>query len=339
MVYGIDLKSIGRKPLWVRVPPRAHPDFAQCKQNSMKEFSLKIGPDKTGSRLDKFLRENFPQFSRHWLQKLIKEGLVLLNAQQTEPSAILKNQDIVNIVLKAPAEASLEPDSKVRFEVIYENDDVAIISKPAGLVVHPSETVKNKTLVNGLLARWPEIEGVGEDSLRPGLVHRLDKETSGLLIIAKNSRSYAWLKNQFQKRLVIKRYLALVHGVVKKDNGIIEAPIMRSPSQAVKQTIGGEKGAITFYVVKKRYKGFTLVEVQPKTGRRHQIRVHFAYIGHSVVGDEKYTPRSLKNRLQTRVIRHFLHAYYLELDLPNGEHKIFEIPLPKSMDDVLKSLK
>ena len=305
----------------------------------MSKFTLTIGPDKSGTRLDKFLREQFSQFSRHWLQKLIKDGLVLRNGQRTEPSVILKNQDALQIVLSLPPKISLEPDPKVRFEIVYENPDVIIINKPAGLVVHPSDTVKSKTLVNGLLARWPEIEGVGEDPLRPGLVHRLDKETSGLLIVAKNNKAYEWLKNQFQKRRVIKRYLALVHGVIKDENGMLEAPIMRSPTQAIKQTIGGTKDAVTFYTVKKRFSEFTLIEAQPKTGRRHQIRIHLAHFGHPVVGDERYTPRSLRGRLKTNLIRHFLHAYYLEIDLPNGEHKIFEIPLPESLQAILEKLK
>ncbi|RJQ13756.1 RluA family pseudouridine synthase [Candidatus Parcubacteria bacterium] len=305
----------------------------------MGEFTLTITDQESGSRLDKFLREKFSEFSRHWLQNLIREQFVLVNGRKTEPSYILRNQDVIHIVLRSPQPISLEADQKIRFEIIYEDKDCIVINKPAGLVVHPSETTKNKTLVNGLLARWPQIEGVGEDPLRPGIVHRLDKETSGLLIIAKIQQAYEHLKFQFQNRLVVKRYLALVHGIIKDDFGVIEAPIMRSETTGVKQTIGGTKNATTFYKVRKRYKEFTFLELQPRTGRKHQIRVHCAYIGHPVVGDEKYTSKSLQETLRTNLIRHFLHAHYLELEVPSNKDKIFEADLPESLEAILKKLR
>lgn len=290
-------------------------------------------------RLDKFLRETFPEFSRHWMQKLIKESSVLVNGASSEPSYVLRLNDVVRIALRSPDRPSIEPDAKIRFEVVYEDNDIVVINKPSGLVTHPSDTTKNKTLVNGLLARWPEIDGAGEDPMRPGIVHRLDKDTSGLLVVAKHIRAFEYLKRQFQERKIIKRYIALVEGVVKQDDGVVDAPIMRDPRHAVKQSIGGEKNAITFYKVKKRFKKFTLLIVQPKTGRRHQIRVHCSFIGHPVAGDTKYGAYPLPEVVHTNLLRYFLHAYYLELDIPNGQHKIFEIPLSDSLENILKKIK
>jgi len=216
-------------------------------------------------------------------------------------------------------------------KIIYEDKDVLAINKPAGLLVHGPNS-----LVDWLLKKYPEIKDVGEDSIRPGIVHRLDKDTSGVLLVAKNQKAFEYLKEQFQNRKIKKKYIALVEGNIKDSNGIIDLPIGKSKKDFRKKSstgkiVGKIREAITEYKVLKRFKNFTLVEVFPKTGRTHQIRVHFKAINHPVAGDKLYGRQNNLNR-------QFLHASSLEFNLPNGARIKLEADLPEDLKNFLNML-
>lgn len=302
----------------------------------MPKFFVIIPKDK-GKRLDRFLAEKFPKFSRSWLQKLISQEKILVNSKPVKPRYLLKENDKIRAQVSAPEKIKLELDESIKFKIIYEDKDVIVIDKPAGLVVHPSESCKSGTLVNGLLSYYPGIKNVGEDTSRPGIVHRLDKDTSGLMVVAKNNQALQYLKRQFKSRKVEKRYIALVIGQLKADSGVIDKPVARSKRDPEKMTvtISGRR-AETFYRVIKRFKNYTLVEAAPKTGRMHQIRVHFKSIRHPLAGDKVYgfkrqpCPRGLK--------RQFLHAQCLKFNLPDGRVKEFRSPLTKELEGVLNNL-
>lgn len=303
-------------------------------------------------RLDKFLVGRFSDKSRAFLQKLIKEGNILVNSKAAKQGYVLKENDEISINFPQKLEMSLEADPEIKFEVLYEDDDVIVVNKPAGLSVHPSENETAGTLVNGLLFKYPEIRDVGDQStdkqeagLRPGIVHRLDKDTSGVMVVARNNNAFQFLKNQFKEKKAVKKYVALVAGKIYKESGTIALPIARKrklPTKQVavkseKQARGKIREAITEYRVIRNIdlqgKIFTLVEAMPKTGRMHQIRVHFSAIGHPLAGDLKY---GSKNQVALPGLdRHFLHAKSLEIDLPGGKRKTFEAPLPKSLEKVL----
>lgn len=299
-------------------------------------YSFTITKDFSNFRLDKFLALQFPQFSRAYIQKLISDGKVTINKKIVKSNYQLKQGDLIKVNIVPPTKISLRPDSSIKLDIIYEDNDIIIINKPAGLVVHPSATHKSKTLVNVLLSYFPEIKNVGEDPLRPGIVHRLDKDTSGLMVVAKHNESFQYLKNIFKNREVEKKYLALIRGNLPDISGQINLKIFRSKSSPTKQTTGKSKGreALTYYKVIKRFKGYDLAEAFPKTGRMHQIRVHFNAIGHPVAGDKKY---GRKNQIEG-LHRHFLHSYYLKFQLPNGQIKEFQVALPDDLEKVLKTL-
>lgn len=235
----------------------------------------------------------------------------------------------------------LKPNPSIKLKIIFEDKDVIVLDKPAGLLVHPIRD-ENNTLVNGLLAHYPAIKNVGDPpsgGLRPGIVHRLDKDTSGLLVAAKNNDSFQYLKKQFQERKIQKKYLALVHGKVKDEKGTITKVISASKNDYRRKTTfldDKAKRAITKYRVIKYFKDFTLLEAAPETGRTHQIRVHLASIGHPIAGDQQYKfkrqipPKNLK--------RQFLHARCLKFRLPNGKMVEFKSELPSDLKKVLDFL-
>lgn len=247
-------------------------------------------------------------------------------------------------------EINLEPDFSVPLDVIYEDKDIIVLNKQAGISVHPSINEPRGTLVNALVAKCPELIDVGEDPVRPGIIHRLDKDTSGILVVAKNQKTFEFLKNEWQEGRVTKKYLTLVCGHLKSDEGTIESELARSPKDFRKRVIvkPGKKAlvgksAITNYKVIKKYPppfggrvgGYSLVEVFPKTGRMHQIRVHMASLGAPVAGDKVYG----KNKTAPEGLsRQFLHAYYLKFSLPNGKSRAFEADLPADLSSVLTKL-
>lgn len=301
-----------------------------------------IGKNETGTRLDKFLKDKFPDMSRGSLQKFIQSGFISVNGKPTPKTSYLLKTDDKIIVLEFPQspELSNQPDASISLNIVYENNDIIVIDKPAGLVVHPSDSTPKGTLVNALMAKYPEIKNVGEDPLRPGIVHRLDKDTSGLIVAAKNNPAFQFLKNQFQNRDAAKKYIALVSGKIKEQRGIISASIGRFKTKQIivdsakkGQEIKKSRPAITEYEVIKYINNYTLVSAMPKTGRMHQLRVHFAYIGHPIIGDQKYGHKKERGLLN----RQFLHASELTLKLPDGKIKTFTSELPKDLKEFLSS--
>lgn len=300
-------------------------------------FSLTATEAEKGKRLDKVLAVYLAGRSRNVLQKAIEAGEIVVNGKKTKKDRILKIGDVVEGALAGIEEPSVEPDASVPFTVVHDASDFAVIDKPAGVVVHPSYTHKKGTLVNGLVARWPEIKGVGEHSFRPGIVHRLDKETSGLMVVAKNNEMFHWFKKQFKEHKVVKKYSVLVFGEMNKHEGVISVPVGRVGMKQIAGHDADFREASTQFKVVKTYKGFTLVEATPLTGRMHQIRVHFKHIGHPVVGDKKYTPAGLLRSFP--LDRQFLHAASLSFALPDGKHVSYTSALPPELERTLFDLK
>jgi 23S rRNA pseudouridine1911/1915/1917 synthase len=276
----------------------------------------------SAKRLDKYLAGEYPELSRSVLQKLTKQGYILVNDFAARPSQKLNIGDRIYIALPPPEKVSLAAEP-VPIDVVYEDDDLLVICKPAGLVVHPFPGHTSHTLVNALLARCPDLAGFG-DAMRPGIVHRLDKDTSGLMIIAKNSHAQQYLINQFRARSVSKGYLVLVKGKLTPNQGIIDAPIGREPSNRKRMAVvTSGRQARTGYKVKEYLDGYTLLDITTETGRTHQIRVHLSAIGYPVIGDAVYGVRS------PYVKRQFVHAYRLGFRLPtSGKYREFTCELP-----------
>ncbi|MBU1289696.1 RluA family pseudouridine synthase [Patescibacteria group bacterium] len=227
----------------------------------------------------------------------------------------------------------------ITLKIIYENDDFLVLEKPADLTVHPVKPEQKNTLADLIVARYPEIKGVGEDPLRPGIVHRLDKDTSGLMVVAKNNQSFNYLKKQFQDRKVEKEYLALVVGKIKDKKGTITKSISQSKKDHKKRSaLLGEKSkpAWTEYEVLEYYKQYTLVKAMPKTGRTHQIRIHLASIGYPIAGDKQY--KFKRQPCPKNLSRQFLHSYYLKFQTTDGKMIAFKSELPQDLKEVLKDL-
>ncbi|MDW8227699.1 MAG: RluA family pseudouridine synthase [Anaerolineales bacterium] len=300
------------------------------------EFFIFPGPEP--QRLDIFLTTCLPEFSRSRLQGLIRDGFVSVNGKTATKAGLdLQSGDRVDIRIPPPAPTDLLPEA-LPLDIVFENEDVLIINKPAGMVVHPSPGHERGTVVNAALGHAPDLEGIGGEE-RPGIVHRLDKDTSGLLVIAKNERAHRWLQDQFRQRMVEKIYLALVDGRPPTPTGRIEAPIGRNTThRKLMAVVPLEKGreAITEYRLLEAFPGHSLLEVHPLTGRTHQIRVHLAFLGCPVVGDTVYGKRKPTLPLE----RHFLHAFRLHITLP-GETtpRQFEAPLPEELRFALDFLR
>jgi 23S rRNA pseudouridine1911/1915/1917 synthase len=284
-------------------------------------------------RLDKFLAQRYPEISRSFIQKLIEQGNVLVNAQKAKVSQKLIGGDKISITIPSPDSPSLVPE-EMPLDIVYEDTDIIVLNKAAGLTVHPSPGHIKHTLVNALLARYPELANFGA-SLRPGIVHRLDKDTSGLMIIAKNSVAQQNLINQFKNHKVSKGYIALVKGKVTPSRGLIEAPIGRHPSNRKRMAVVTKgREATTGYKVKEYIGNNSLLEIDIKTGRTHQIRVHLAAIGYPVIGDSTYGVKSMFLK------RQFLHAYRLGFNIPvTGEYKEFTSELPLDLKTAIDYIK
>jgi len=307
----------------------------------MEKFELTVTAEQIGRRLDQALADNpSPMLSRSRAKGLIDSGNITVNEEAAAPSYKLKANDRIKITLPPPVGSTVNAE-KIPLEIVYEDDQIIVVNKPKGMVTHPAPGHYSGTLVNALLAHCDHLATTGAP-LRPGIVHRLDKDTSGLIVVAKTDPAYYSLIKQFKSRTVEKTYVALVHGVMKKDTGVIEAPIGRHPVNRKKMAVlegarvqgsgARAREAITQYRVLKRFKKHTLVEVKIKTGRTHQIRVHLSHLGYPLVGDPTYGRR--KNELG--IEGQFLHAYKLGFTHPTtGKYVGFETALPDISDQLV----
>lgn len=295
-------------------------------------------PDAQPERLDTALARTLG-VSRAQAQRAIKEGRVFVNGTVAKAHLMLQPGATIQVTEEI-TEQETAPRVIPDLDILFEDDDVLVINKPAGLLVHPtSASNKQVTLIDAVLKYAPSIRGVGGDPMRSGIVHRLDREASGVLIVAKNERAHRFLKEQFKTRKTDKRYTVLVLGKVADDAGTIDFPIARSSTRArmaARPRSQEGKEAVSHYDVKQRFTTTTLLDVHIETGRTHQIRAHFFAIGHPVAGDKLYVRRGLKPLVLDRL---FLHARELSLTLPNGEHKTFSAPLPSQLTQVLSELK
>jgi len=289
--------------------------------------------DTSGERLDSFIARALPDVSRSHAQRLIDGGFVTVDDRTPKASEKVREGASVTVTVPPPEAPSLAAED-IPISIIYQDNDIIVVDKPPGLTVHPAPGHPSGTLVNALLAACPDLQGIA-GSLRPGIVHRLDKDTSGLLVVAKNDRAMRALQSQLKERRVHKTYLALVHGHPKPREGQIEAPVGRSQRDRKKMAVmEGGREAITRYRTREDLPGCSLLEVEPVTGRTHQIRVHLAAIGHSVVGDSVY------GRPSPLAGRQFLHAWKLAFGMPLGGRLVeFESPLPADLRLALEALR
>ena len=289
-------------------------------------------------RLDKFLVGKLTQQSRARLQELIKENRVTVNDQIiTKTGFRVEIGDRVSITLPEVVPSGLIPEN-IPLNIIFENDDLAVINKPAGMVVHPAAGHATGTLVQAALMAIPDLQGINGEE-RPGIVHRLDKETSGLIVLAKNDQAHRWLQDQFRLRKVKKVYYALVDGKPPTPTGRIEAEIARDPSHRKQMAVvsdGRGRPAVTEYLTLEQFEHFTLIEAHPLTGRTHQIRLHLAFLGCPIVGDTIYGRKKSSIELN----RHFLHAARISFNFPGEKtpHS-FEAPLPEELESILSELR
>ncbi len=295
------------------------------------EFVVESG----GERLDKMLAAHFGDLSRSQIQSLIRDGQVMVNGRPGKASYHVGDGDTVLVHMPLVEDHVAPQPETIPLEVLYEDDSVAVINKPAGMVVHPAVGHSSGTLVNAVLARWPEVVAFS-DADRAGIVHRLDKETSGVILIAKTADALENLRQQFKARTIVKRYIALVEGIPETTEGTIDAPIGRDSAQRKRMAVVRDgRESVTEFRVLESFDGFALVEAFPKTGRTHQIRVHMAFVDHPVVGDTVYGRRKQSVKLK----RHFLHASSITFEQPDtGEPVIVEAPLPAALQDVLNKL-
>ena len=298
----------------------------------MKEYKIKN--DEQGIRIDKII-SNIEDLSRTAIQRMIEEGNISVNGNTVKTSYKVAEGDIITIQKEEPKETDLVPQD-IPLNIIYEDNDILIINKEKGMVVHPGAGNPDGTLVNAIMAKCKDsLSGIG-GKIRPGVVHRIDKDTSGLVIIAKNDKTHIDISDQIKNREVEKTYLALVRGNIKENEAVINMPIGRSTKDRKKMAVDKKgKEALTEFKVLERYDGFTYVEVKIKTGRTHQIRVHMAEIGYPIVGDEVYSngrnPFGIKGQM--------LHAAKLGFIHPITKEKVvFEAPLPKYFQNILGEL-
>lgn len=284
-------------------------------------------------RLDKYLA-NITDWTRSQIKIQIDDGKALVNGKKQKAGYLIKNDDVLTLTF-SKIEISAEPED-IKLDIVYEDDDFAIINKPQGMVVHPAPGSYNHTLVNALLYYFDNLSN-GGDSIRPGIVHRIDKDTSGLLVVAKNDKAHQSLAKQIADHTCFRHYVALLEGNLKNDSGRIETFISRSQTDRKIMAVSEQgKIAITNYIVKERFKDYCFVEFILETGRTHQIRVHSKYLGHPIVGDKTYGIKNQKFNLDGQL----LHAYKLELTHPTtGERLVFKCDIPKYFSNILHKLK
>lgn len=310
-----------------------------------KEFTC----ENNKTRLDKFLVENLSDLSRSKIQSLIENGNIKVNGEVVDVKhSWLSKFDKIEvkslIIKKAPADAKAMAGKKEEFEnkvkIVSECDDYIVLEKPAGLIVHGAKDIKEYSLVDFLKTKYPGIEKIGEEKkYRPGIVHRLDKTVSGLMVVARTPKMFKSLKSQFQNREIIKKYYALVYGIFDKNEGVVDFPIKKSKrsGKMVAMPKGDEgKDALTFFVVDKQFNHYSFLDVLIKTGRSHQIRAHMHAINHPIIGDDLYKSKKYKDKFN--LTRTFLHSHYLEFTDLEGNRKKFNSKLPKNLQRIIDNL-
>ena len=337
----------------IPVTPSPHPSPLRGEgkgegEEGGKPFSLRVSEKDQGRRLDQFLSETNLNLSRSQAKRLIEKKFILLNKGPTKPSAHVKAGDIISGNLPKPESLSLKPEP-IPLSILYEDSSIIVIDKPSGMVVHPAYGNPSGTLVNALLYHCKDLAGIN-GVLRPGIVHRLDKDTSGVMVVAKDDQAYHQLTKQFKNRTVEKVYLAIAYGRFGQDEGSIDSAIGRHPSERKRMSTKTKKGrpAITLWKVIERFDGFTLLEILPRTGRTHQIRVHLSSMGHPLLGDPLYGRKGRLGAIHDSVLRECLkkmnrqalHAQRLEFNHPRtGERIQFVSPIPQDTRDVLEWLR
>jgi 23S rRNA pseudouridine1911/1915/1917 synthase len=314
-------------------------------QPETTSLTFSVSPADAGERLDVFLAAHIEGWSRARLHRLIEAADVLVNGSVSKPSHKLRPNDHIEIDLTPTPSTSFAPED-IPVEVVYEDDDLIVVNKPAGIVVHPAAGVDSGTLANALAFHFQQLSSTG-GAARPGIVHRLDKGTSGLLVVAKTERTHEHLADQFRDREVFKSYVALVHGQVEKEGGEIDQPIARDPRNRTRMAVvRGGRPSLSIYKVRRRFERFTLLDVELKTGRTHQIRVHLAWLKHPVVGDEVYGAGRDKTVINpvirariAKLGRQFLHAEQLGFRHPRTAEQLrFTAPLSTELQSLLDQI-
>lgn len=300
----------------------------------MEPEKIVVKDELVGRRLDQVLNESLSNLSRTYLQNLIKEGAVLVNGNQEKANYRCCLADRIQLRIPEPEVLEVTPEA-MDLDIVYQDEYVIVVNKPAGMVVHPAPGSMTGTLVNGLMAQVQDLSGIN-GVLRPGIVHRIDKDTSGLLMVAKNDLAHESLVKQLVEKTVTRRYVALVHGVIPHDNGTIDAPIKRDPKDRKKMAVVEQgKPAVTHFKTLKRFQSFSLIECRLETGRTHQIRVHMRYIGFPLAGDPQYGPRKT---IETKYGQ-FLHAATLGFNHPKTQAYLeFSAPLPDYFEETINNL-
>ncbi|AMM97197.1 RluA family pseudouridine synthase [Bacillus pumilus] len=301
----------------------------------MNQVNIAVSEEQTSERLDKFLSTTEPEWSRTQVQQWVKDGLIEVNGKQVKANYKVQAGDQIKVEIPEPEALDVEAEA-MDLDIYYEDADVLVVNKPRGMVVHPAPGHVSGTLVNGLMAHCTDLSGIN-GVMRPGIVHRIDKDTSGLLMVAKNDMAHESLVNQLVAKTVTRKYTAVVHGIIQHDTGTIDAPIGRDKKDRQSMTVTKEssKQAVTHFDVIERFEDFTVVECRLETGRTHQIRVHMKYIGYPLAGDPKYGPRKTVD-----FNGQLLHAGVLGFDHPRtGEYIEFTAPVPADMQAFINSLR
>lgn len=303
----------------------------------MEQEKIIIKAEYAGERIDSFLNENLEDLSRSYIQKLMKDGKILINGKSVKSSYKVNIGDEIMVTVPEPEELSIEPED-IPLDILYEDEDILVVNKPKGMVVHPSPGHYSHTLVNAILyhckGRLSGINGV----IRPGIVHRIDMDTTGSLLICKNDQAHQILAEQLKEHCITRKYHAIVHGNFKEEKGCVNAPIGRHPRDRKKMSTKASNGrpAVTHYKVLERFGSFTYIECELETGRTHQIRVHMSSIGHPILGDTVYGPAKCPFSLQGQT----LHAKILGIHHPStGEYMEFDAPLPQYFIELLERLR
>lgn len=301
----------------------------------MEELMFYVEKEDEGARIDKYLSDNIEDRSRAFIQNLIDENNITVNDKNIKSNYKVKDKDKIKVIIPVPKELTISGED-IPLDIVFEDKDVVVVNKPQGMVVHPASGVYSGTLVNALLNHCEDLSGIN-GVVRPGIVHRIDKDTSGVLVIAKNDFAHNKLAEQFKEHSMKREYYALVEGRVKNEEGTIDAPLGRHPQDRIKMAIVKDgKRAVTHYKVIETYKNTTLIKCRLETGRTHQIRVHMAHIGHPLVGDPVYGYKKQKYKLEGQL----LHAKVLGFIHPyTNEYMEFESELPSYFTKILEILK